>query len=321
MTVQPESAAASSASALPSRLAAMFAALHEQSGAWQFGMDRAAFTQMLLEVGARYLHVDGSGPDPLQFYSSLHVEELALTRACIAGHELAWEIFLTRYRARLYEMAGAIARDDTLARELADSLYAELYGLETRAGQRTSKLRYYQGRGSLEGWLRTVLAQEFVNRYRARRPLVSLEETEEGGRQFAAPAPEPASAADPRLSLAVDESLAALPPEERFLLSAYFLDGRTLAQVAQMLGVHESTVSRRLERLVHTLRRSIIKRLVDRGMSRRQAEEALDADVRDLAIDVRGHLGAKPPPATAASASSFSVQEPPASPFSKQDTS
>lgn len=317
MRIEPESAAAASAPALPSRLASMFAALHEQSGAWQFGMDREAFAGMLLEVGARYLPQDGSGPDPLQFYSSLHVAELALTRACVAGHELAWELFLTRYRERLYEMARAIAHDDSQARELADSLYAELYGLQTRAGQRTSRLRYYQGRGSLEGWLRTVLAQEFVNRYRARRQLVSLEESEEGGTQYAASEAEPVTITDPRLNAAVDHTLAALPADERFLLAAYYLDGRTLAQVAQMLGVHESTVSRRLDRLVHTIRRSIMKRLVEGGMSRRQAEEALDADVRDLAINVRAHLGAKPPPAEG---SSFSAQEPPAAPFSQQDT-
>ena len=319
MSVQPESAAVMSASALPSRLVSMFAALHEQSGAWQFGMDREGFTLMLLEVGRRYLPPDGSGPDPVEFYSSLHVAELALTRACIAGHELAWELFLSRYRARLYEMAGAIAHDDSVARELADSLYAELYGLETRAGERSSRLRYYQGRGSLEGWLRTVLAQEYVNRYRAQRRLVSLEETEEGGAQFAAPAVERANEADPRLRAAIDETLASLPGEERFLLSTYYLDGRTLAQVAQMLGVHESTVSRRLEKLVQTVRRSLLKRLATGGMSRRQAAEALEADVRDLGIDVRGQLGAKPPPA--AVGSSFSAQEPSSPTFSKRDSS
>ena len=317
MTVSAESAALASAPPLPPHLASLFARLFDQSGAAQFAITFESFTALLLDVGARYLAADGSGPEPHQFYAALHVADLVLARACAAGHEKAWELFLTRFRARLYEIAGAITRSDASARELADSLYAELYGLPGRYGQRASKLLYYQGRGSLEGWLRTVLAQQYINGYRAARPLVSLDEQTEDGEQFAAPSAEAPAPADPRLAPAIDSALAALPAEERFLLASYFLDGRSLAQVAQMLGVHESTISRRLERVVKNLRRSILRQLTGCGLSQRQAEEALEADVRDLAINVRAHLGAKPPPA----ADRLSVQEPPSAPFSKQDTS
>ena len=43
---------------------------------------------------------------------------------------------------------------------VADSLYGDLYGTTTRDGQRISKLASYTGRGSLEGWLRTVVTAE-----------------------------------------------------------------------------------------------------------------------------------------------------------------
>ena len=92
---------------------------------------------------------------------------MVLARACVAGNDRAWEIFLTRYRATLYESAYKIAREESAARGLADSLYAELYGVNEKGQQRPSKLLYYQGRGSLQGWLRTVVAQEYVNRYRS----------------------------------------------------------------------------------------------------------------------------------------------------------
>jgi hypothetical protein len=54
--------------------------------------------------------------------------------------------------------------------------------------------------------------------------------------------------------------------------------------------VHESTISRKVEKLTKSLRRQITKNLIGYGMSRRQAEEALDADVRDLALDLRSSL-------------------------------
>jgi RNA polymerase sigma-70 factor (ECF subfamily) len=57
-----------------------------------------------------------------------------------------------------------------------------------------------------------------------------------------------------------------------------------------MLGVHESTISRKLDKLAKLLRKQILAGLVRRGMSRRQAEEALEVDVRDLQVDIRRSL-------------------------------
>jgi RNA polymerase sigma-70 factor (ECF subfamily) len=159
-----------------------------------------------------------------------------------------------------------------------------------REGKRTSKLLYYCGRGSLEGFLRVTLAQEHVNNIRRNRRTVSLDEKLEAGEQFGAAAPHPEMAADPRLSQAADEALASLSPEEGFILASYHLDGRTLAEIAKMLGVHESTISRRLEKIVGTVRKKILAGLKRRGMDAAQAEEALSADVRDVAMDVRSRL-------------------------------
>jgi RNA polymerase sigma-70 factor (ECF subfamily) len=228
----------------------------------------------------------------------LRIEELALARACAAGHNAAWEIFLTRYREKLYQSALRIAREDSAARDLADTLYAELYGTGTREGERVSKLASFTGRGSLEGWLRTVLAQEFVNRYRRTKRLVSLEEEGEEGLQFAAPEPEPVPSPDARLESATDAALAALSSDERLVLAAYFLDGRTLAEIAGMLGVHESTISRKVDKLAKSLRKKILATMMQRGMARRQAEEALEVDVRDLRVDIRRSLAQESPSAT-----------------------
>ena len=182
--------------------------------------------------------------------------------------------------------------------ELADSLYADLYGTTTRDGQRVSKLASYTGRGSLEGWLRTVIAQEFVNRFRRQRRLVSLDEESEDGAQFAATDPGPAAVVDPRVEAATDEALSRLAAEERFILASYYLDGRTLAEIARTLAVHESTVSRKLDKLARSLRKQILAALERKGMSRRQAEEALEVDVRDLRVNIRDRVAQETAPQT-----------------------
>ncbi|MBO0912552.1 MAG: sigma-70 family RNA polymerase sigma factor, partial [Acidobacteria bacterium] len=133
--------------------------------------------------------------------------------------------------------------------------------------------------------------QEFVNHYRKQRRLVSLDQESEEGAQFPAPAPAATTtAADERLECAVDRALKALDPEDRFILASYFLDERTLAEIARVLGVHESTISRKVEKLTKALRKQILKALLSLGMSRRQAEEALSTDVRDMRLDIRTSL-------------------------------
>src|SRR5579859_2237400 len=281
-------------SAVQSVVNDLLAELHAKSGCEKFGLSHESLAAILYEVGAKHCTALKSEGEVRTFLLSLRADELALARACAAGSNPAWEIFLTRYREKLYLSALRIAREDSAARELADTLYADLYGTTTRDGKRVSKLASYTGRGSLEGWLRTVLAQEYVNRYRRTKRLVSLDEESEEGVQFRAPDPEPAAPADNRLAQATDEALGTLPGEERMVLSAYYLDGRTLAEIARMLGVHESTISRKLDKLAKGLRKQIVAALGRRGMSRRQAEEALETDVRDLQVDIRRSLAQEP---------------------------
>src|ERR1700690_488549 len=200
--------------------------IYRKSGGVEFGLSREQFDAVLREIAGKYLPAEAGDRERDELYASLRAGELALARACAEGNERAWEIFLQRYRVKLYDIAGSITREDSSARELADSIYADLYGTDTRGGKRVSKLASYTGRGSFEGWLRTVMAQEHVNRYRRRRRLVSLEEENEHGERFAAPDPEPVMAVDPGVEKATDEALARLPAEERFMLAAYYLDDR-----------------------------------------------------------------------------------------------
>lgn len=263
--------------------------LLEKSRGERYGLTLDSFQAILEQVSAKYCP-SATLQQKLAFWQDLRVEELALTRGCVASNELAWEDFLTRYREKLYDMARGITKDDSSGRELADSLYAELYGLTEKQGQRVSRLSFYMGRGSLEGWLRTVLAQEFVNRYRKQKRLVSLEEETEEGVQFASTESFSTATVDCRLGEATDEALNQLPAEDRLILAGYYLDDRTLTEIGRMLGVHESTVSRRLEKLLKGLRKQVITGLQARGMKRGQAEEALEADVRFLTVDIRKRL-------------------------------
>src|SRR5947207_3253732 len=250
-------------------------ALHERCGAAAYGLDREQFASIVRDIQTKYLP-QASSDEAADFCGALRLEELVLARGCAAGNERAWQDFISRYRSKLHAMALHITRDAAHAAELADSLFADLYGVSTRDGLRRSKLVFYTARGSLEGWLRTVMAQEFINRYRKQKRVVSLDEQEEAGTQLAAPDAQPVMVSDSRLKEATDEALGELSVEDRYVLAAYYLDGRRLAEIARILGLHESSISRRLDRVTTTLRKRILACLRERGMSHAQAKEALE---------------------------------------------
>jgi RNA polymerase sigma-70 factor (ECF subfamily) len=196
-----------------------------------------------------------------EYLDALRAEDFVLARACARGSERAWERFIAAYRPGLYAAARTLTRDEARARELADSLWAELYGLEMRGGERRSLLAYFGGRSSLATWLRAVLAQRFVDSARAAQRIRPLEER---------PA-EPATESDPpdpdraryvaALSAALTAALATLAPRERLRLSYYYLENLALGEVGQLLGEHPSTVSRALERTRLALKREVERRL------------------------------------------------------------
>ena len=275
---------------LGAAVAKAISARFPDSGADRYGISPEQFLQFVTAVVTKYA---ASAPqsEQLQLLEKLHLDELILARACSAGNETAWDTFLTRFRASLYESAYRIAGNDATGREIADELYAELYGIPNRDGRRVSKLDYYMGRGSLEGWLRTVLAQHHIDRCRAYAKTVSLEEQVESGASFPAPAEPTMTPPDPRLPAALAQTLDELPPEDRFLLASYYLDQRTLAQLARALHVHESTMSRRLDRITTQLHKRVVKHLRAKGLTAPQCDELLEElDVRDLNLELTAKL-------------------------------
>ena len=285
---QQSTAAPHAAALIPELPASLIQELWRIAEAETCSLSQLEFAAVLAAVGDRVNHglPPGSLPDAAQraaFFRSLHLAELALAHACALGRNAAWEIFLSRYRASLTQAAISITGSATVGQDLADSLYAELYGLRRTEGERRSPLASYSGRGSLQGWLRTTLVQRFHDHHRRTHREAPLDDLD-------SPAPAPTTTVPanlPELTAAVAHTLRGISAEERFLLAAYYLDRQTLLQIAQTLAVHEATISRRLKRLADNLRKQLLENLVSGGLSKAAAEEALGADPRDIEINLR----------------------------------
>jgi RNA polymerase sigma-70 factor (ECF subfamily) len=159
-----------------------------------------------------------------------------------------------------------------------------MFGLTQRDGHRHSPLATYSGRGSLKGFLRATLAQRNVDRHRRTHREAPLPAVDPPA---AAPSPTPEPAVLGRIATALNQILRSLLPEERFLLSAWYLDQRTLLEISRIISVHEATVSRRIQRVTAALHKELLSNLQAAGMTKAAAEEALGADPRDIDINLR----------------------------------
>lgn len=236
-----------------------------------------------------------------RYLESLHLADLALACACMAGNETAWEYFVRNYRPELYGAARAVARDAN-PHELADSIYAELFGVDAQGRERASLFRYFHGRSKLSTWLRSIVAQRFVDYVRAQKRVASLDdEVEESGSEGAllqghksGPTtqghdPERAGLLD-AMQRAVEGAIARLDARDRLRLSYYYVQDLTLAQIGRLLGESEATTSRKLERTRGELRKGIEIALREGGLSAAQIALCFDYAREEWPFDLRESL-------------------------------
>jgi RNA polymerase sigma-70 factor (ECF subfamily) len=292
--------------------------LHAQAGAARWEVSHEEFAEALYRSASHRFGTPQQEDALAEYLGGLHLADLALACALRQGRAAAWEEFVATYRPGLYAGARAImgAAGEARARELADSLYAELYGLSRSGGPgersrdvgRRPLLDYFHGRSKLSTWLRTVLAQRHVDALRTTQRIDSLDEE-------APPARLPASRADqgppgpdpdrirllPRLRQAVAGALETMPAADRLLLSLYYVQEMTLARIARVQGVHEATISRHLERIRRELRESVERTLAGGraaengdapgpGLSPAEVELCFTYALEDWGFDLGGAL-------------------------------
>lgn len=275
--------------------------LHARAAYTRWGLPLEAFAESLRRSAEK--RFAGAAPDPAELESylqSLHLEDLSLACACSEGIEKAWEFFIAHFRQDLCHAASAMLRgsgrpDDARAEELADSLYADLFGVRSSAdGRRKSLFEYFHGRSKLSTWLRAVLAQRQVDMLRVSGKTVSIDAEMENGPPHELPHRAESVSLDPdrekylqRFDRALSAAFAALTPRERMILSCYYVDRMTLAEIGRMMREHESTVSRQLERMRRVLRESVTQALRREtpACNGRPAEPALDKAQMELALE------------------------------------
>lgn len=243
-----------------------------------------------------------------KFIDEMQADDLCLVIACERGDENAWNDLVERFTATVRSAARSASSNEDAAEDLAQSIWAELYGLRTKKdGRPASKLAYYSGRGSLAGWLRAVVAQLAVDMFRKQSRLVQTEEDTDldrlahdanigEGQPVLAGIPTPEESISTRfaqadMQQALNRAVQELAAEDRLLVKLYYFDNLRLREAGVVLGVHEATASRRLTRIQTDLRKRVAKILIDeRGWTQAETEKSFAEVAQHLDTDLEGLL-------------------------------
>jgi len=265
--------------------------LFEQAQSERWGLSVEQFSNALERaVRKRMSGAELTVTQREEFLSTLHLEDLAVAQACTMGSESAWEFFVETYRPYLRSAAAAILRASSAsaeARELADSLFAELYGLaDGKTGER-SLFRYFHGRSSMKTWLRAVLAQRHIDAVRVAKRFESLDEPDGEGKVHEIADKVVLPSSDPHRSrylklfqTALAAALEKIEMRDRERLKLYYAEEKTLAEIGKKLGEHESSVSRNLDRI-----RREIREKVEEILSKPETGPALSAEQIGLCFE------------------------------------
>lgn len=148
-----------------------------------FGVQEDCFKASLARSVQKFL-INTSAETPTfeeaeKFLRSIKVDELFLALGCANGNERAWWEFDQQHRTYLERVSRHLASTDLNAQEVVDQVYVELYGTRVVDGERVSKFATFSGKGSIRGWLRTVIWHSLVDLHRASHDEVSLDEMTE----------------------------------------------------------------------------------------------------------------------------------------------
>ena len=292
-----------------------------------FGVRKDCFVESLKRTIEKYLLPASSEPlnqDGItEFLSQLQADDLFMAIACDKGSERGWWEFDQQHRSYMERVARHLAKTDVDAQEVIDQVYVELYGTKIVDGERQSKFSTYSGRGSLRGWLRTVIWHSIVDLHRAGHDEVSLDELTENigeGAAQAGFAEQPTAGEDAMIEHitreryrkttldAIGHAFSSLEPHEKLLLLYYHGEGMKLREIARLVEnessplrgwfqrksatrasdpstkIHESTIMRWLEKCYARVLEIFRNELTQKhGMKQEEVEICMDLALQDLA--------------------------------------
>ncbi|HET7020243.1 MAG TPA: sigma-70 family RNA polymerase sigma factor [Xanthobacteraceae bacterium] len=151
-----------------------------------------------------------------------------------AGDQFAMRTLFARHRIPLYRWLLRIVRDQTTAEDLLSDVFLDVW----------RQAASFKGRASVSTWLLAIARYKALS---ARRARVEAQLDERIASTIADPADNPEAALQEKnRSEVLRDSLANLSPEQGEVIDLVYYHGKSVKEVAEIVGVGEATVKTRM---------------------------------------------------------------------------
>jgi RNA polymerase sigma-70 factor, ECF subfamily len=241
------------------------------------------FSTRLQQVVNSHLKPGEESGTACAMLAALHKTDLYLACACAVPTEAAWGRFLSLYRRQIIDLSCYTCGSMEMGEEVADLVLAEMY-LPDRQGR--SHIAAFDGRIPLGAWLRVIVVhQAYKERKRKCNQSVPLADAPEfldaqaGVRMDA-------TLRDRRYREVVNRGLRhacrGLSERERLILLLRYEEGLPGSEIAGLLDVVPSTVSRALQSAQQKLKATLLSFLAGEWNGRKSE---IDECVTDLLVN------------------------------------
>ncbi|MBZ9941434.1 RNA polymerase sigma factor [Mesorhizobium sp. BR1-1-13] len=182
--------------------------------------------------------------------ASTATDELRLVARALARDSDAFRKIMKLNNQRLYRLARGMVRNDSEAEDIVQEAYVRAF----------TNLGTYRGDASLSTWLSRIVINEALGRLRKGRRTVAMPENPEAQiiRFPLNPSDDPERTMAQRQILGlVERATDSLPDAYRAVFVARVIEGLSIEETADLLGVRPETVKTRLHRARALLRKAL----------------------------------------------------------------
>lgn len=168
---------------------------------------------------------------------------------CIAGKRQAQEDLYKMFAPRMYAVCLRYSRDQDEARDNLQDGFIKVF----------ENMKQFKGLGSFEGWVRRIMVNTALQKYRGHYQLYALSDQESKAGNI--PVENIMESIGERELL---EMIQELPPRYKLVFNMYAIEGYAHKEIAEMLGITEGTSKSNLSRARDILQDKLRKTMSER---------------------------------------------------------
>jgi RNA polymerase sigma-70 factor (ECF subfamily) len=167
-----------------------------------------------------------------------------IVKGCISGKRTAQEQLFNLFSEEMFGVCLYYSKDYTEAEDTLHEGFMKVF----------QKISQFQGKGSLVGWIKRIMINTALEKYRNKTPLYAIGNAIHTEYDIA-----PENVVDDLSVQDILEMVRELSPQYKMVFNLFAIDGYSHKEISEMLGISEGTSKSNLARARHILQEKVKK--------------------------------------------------------------